>query len=90
MAYPTGLEKTRAGTLSAHPGYVCRWGENGRGESNGKATEISADPHARWCGEGARQRASLPDLRMMLVWSAISNRFRFFSLSGYGDVSYDQ
>ncbi len=21
----------------------------------------SADPHARWCGEGARQRASLPD-----------------------------
>jgi len=46
MAYPTGLEKTRAGTLSAHPGYVCRLGENGRGESNGKATEMSADPHA--------------------------------------------
>ena len=22
----------------------------------------SADPHARWCGEGARQRAPLPDL----------------------------
>ncbi len=21
-----------------------------------------ADPHKRWCGEGARQRASLPDL----------------------------
>ena len=21
----------------------------------------SADPHARWCGEGARQRAPLPD-----------------------------
>ena len=20
------------------------------------------DPHARWCGEGARKRASLPDL----------------------------
>jgi hypothetical protein len=32
MAYPTGFKKTRAGTLSAHPGYVCRWGENGRGE----------------------------------------------------------
>ena len=31
MAYPTGLEETRAGTLSAHPGYVCRLGENGRG-----------------------------------------------------------
>ena len=61
MAYPTGLEETRAGTVSAHPGYVCRWEENGRGESNGKATEMSADPHARWCGEGARQRASLPD-----------------------------
>ena len=29
MAYPTVLEETRAGTLSAHPGYVCRWGENG-------------------------------------------------------------
>ena len=46
MAYPTGLEKTRAGTLSAHPGYVCRWGENGCGESNGKATEMSPDLHA--------------------------------------------
>ena len=22
------------------------------------------DPHARWCGEGARQRASLPDLSL--------------------------
>ena len=30
MAYPTGLEEARAGTLSAHPGYECRWGENGR------------------------------------------------------------
>ena len=61
MAYPTGLEKTRADDESAHPGYVCRWGENGRGESNGKATEMIADPHARWCGERARQRAYLLD-----------------------------
>jgi len=46
MAYPTGLEKTRAGTVSAHPGYVCRLGENGRKRSNGKTTEMSADSHA--------------------------------------------
>jgi len=25
------------------------------------------DPHARWCGEGARQRASLPDFVRFLV-----------------------
>jgi hypothetical protein len=61
MAYPTGMEETRAETVSAHPGYVCHLGENGRKDSNGKATQMSADPHARWCGEGARQRASLPD-----------------------------
>jgi hypothetical protein len=24
------------------------------------------DPHARWCGEGARQRASLPDFVPLL------------------------
>ena len=35
MAYPTGLEETRAGTISAHPGYVCRSGENGRGIAGG-------------------------------------------------------
>ena len=46
-AYPTGFKKTRAGTLSAHPVYGCRLGKNGRGESNGKATEMSADPHDR-------------------------------------------
>ena len=40
------VEKTRAGTLSAHPGYVCRWGENGRGSTNGKITEMSSDPHS--------------------------------------------
>ena len=49
-------------TASAHPGYGCRLGENGRKDSNGKATQMSADPHASWCGKGARQRASLPDL----------------------------
>jgi hypothetical protein len=65
-------------------------GENGRGDSNWKTMEMSADPHARWYGKDARQRASLPDLRMILVWSAITNRIRFFSLGGYGDVSYDQ
>ena len=46
MAYPTGLEETRAGTLSAHPGYVCRWGVNRRGRLNGKTTEMSADPQS--------------------------------------------
>ena len=25
------------------------------------------DPHARLCGKGARQRASLPDLRLVFV-----------------------
>jgi hypothetical protein len=39
----------------------------GAEDSNGKATQMSADPHARWCGEGARQRASLPDLRLVFV-----------------------
>jgi hypothetical protein len=29
------------------------------------------DPHARWCGEGARQRASLPDLPQ--IWRAIQS-----------------
>jgi hypothetical protein len=67
MAYPTGLEETRAGTLSAHPGYVCRWRENGCDESNGKATEMSADPHDRSCGKGARQRAGLPDFAALVV-----------------------
>ena len=43
------------------------WEENGRGDSNGKATEMSADPHARWCGEGARQRAGLPDFAALVV-----------------------
>ena len=61
MAYPTGLEEMQADDESAHPGHGCRLEENGRGESNGKTTEMSADPHARWCGEGARKRASLPD-----------------------------
>jgi hypothetical protein len=27
MAYPTGLEEMQADDESAHPGYVCRWGE---------------------------------------------------------------
>ena len=62
MAYPTGLEEMQADDESAHPSYVCRLGENGRKDSNGKATQMSADPHASWCGKGARQRASLPDL----------------------------
>ena len=34
--------------------------------------------------------ASIALLRMILVWSAISNRIRFFSPRGYGDVSDDQ
>ena len=34
MAYSTSFKKTRAGTISAHPGYECRWGENGRGGLN--------------------------------------------------------
>ncbi len=55
MAYPTGFKKTRAGTLSAHPGYVCRWGENGRGRRNGTRYKMSADPHARWCGKDGQQ-----------------------------------
>ena len=33
----------------------------GAKDSNGKATQMSADPHDRWCGKGARQRAGLPD-----------------------------
>ena len=61
MAYPTGLEETRAGTLSAHPGYGCRWGENGRKRSNGKTMEMSEDQHSVVVVGGARQRASLPD-----------------------------
>ncbi len=32
----------------------------------------SADPHARWCGEGARQRASLPDLAIILAALVLS------------------
>jgi hypothetical protein len=47
MAYPTGFREKGTEAASAHPGYGCRWGENGRGESNGKATEMSADPHDR-------------------------------------------
>ena len=61
MAYPIGLEETRAGTLSANSGYGCRLGENGREDSNGKTTQMSAAAHARWCGEGAWQRAGLPE-----------------------------
>jgi hypothetical protein len=40
------LLEERTGTVSAHPGYGCRWGENGRDGTNGKTTEKSADPHA--------------------------------------------
>ena len=47
MAYPTGFRKTRAGTVSAHPGYGCRWGENERGDSNGKTTHLSEKPACR-------------------------------------------
>jgi len=47
MAYPTGFRKTRAGTVSAHPGYGCRWGENERGDSNGKTTQMSEKPACR-------------------------------------------
>jgi hypothetical protein len=47
MAYPTGLEETPVGTLSAHPGYGCRLGENERGDSNGKTTQMSEKPACR-------------------------------------------
>ena len=46
MAYPTGLEETRAGTLSAHPGYVCRLGENGRGDWKWDSNADGADQHS--------------------------------------------
>jgi hypothetical protein len=32
------------------------------------------DPHARWCGEGARQRASLPDFVILLILGSDSLR----------------
>jgi hypothetical protein len=28
--------------------------------------QMSEDPHARWCGEGARQRLSLPDFGILV------------------------
>jgi hypothetical protein len=46
MAYPTELEEMQADDESAHPGYGCRLGENGRGDSNGKTMEMSADKHS--------------------------------------------
>ena len=41
--------RTRAGTVSAHPGYVCRWGENYRGGWNGKATDSIYDTSIAKC-----------------------------------------
>jgi hypothetical protein len=50
-----------AETASANPGYVCRLGKNGRERPNGTRYKMSADPHASWCGEGARKRVALPN-----------------------------
>lgn len=46
MAYLTGLEETQADDESAHPGYVCRLGENGRGDSKWDSNVDGADQHS--------------------------------------------
>ena len=49
MAYSTGLEKTRAGTLSAHPGFCM---PSGRKWARSFEWESNADEHQPACRDG--------------------------------------
>jgi hypothetical protein len=50
----------------------------------------SADPHARWCGEGARQRAGLPDFVRTLTFSSFRGFARDFPFRSETDVKCER
>jgi len=81
------MEKTRAGTLSAHPGYGCRCGENGRGGSNGETTEMSVDPHAVIVWGGCPETGILTRFRTSS--EAVATYKLCYSTSGISGLSQE-